>query len=101
MSSHKNILISKDDLAFLLEGDLSVFDQLTQNCYCVQCKDGYHHPILNYTIQLNDLCDIELNGFCGDCGHAMNRYMEFGNNPAFAAKAQAFLTARNAAQAEV
>jgi hypothetical protein len=96
MATSKGILISKEDLDFLLEGqdrDLSVF---INNCYCAQCDSKHDQTITDYTIWLNHLYDIILDGYCKNCGHTMGRYIELGENPQFAERAKALLGTRQA-----
>jgi hypothetical protein len=90
----KSILISAEDLDFLLDSNWHVFNTLIKNCYCTNCK-RHDRTIINYSIKLNDLQDVELEGFCENCGHKVGRYLEFGERPEFAERARAFKATRN------
>lgn len=77
----KSMPITIDDVAFIFNDNRDDFDFIISNCYCRHCNKGYHSTITNYTISLNSLNDIELNGFCEECNTKLNRYIETGENP--------------------
>jgi hypothetical protein len=83
------ITITLEDVAFIFNNSLDEFSFVTSRCYCVQCRNKYDSTITNYTILLNSLNDIELDGFCKDCNHKMGRYIETGETPATAKNAKA------------
>ena len=84
------IPVTIEDVAFIFNRDLKDFYLATSNCYCRFCNvSGYGSTITNYTIQLNDLYDIVLKGFCLKCSNSVGRYIETGDNPATAKNAEA------------
>ena len=85
----KSIAITEEDVAFIFNNKLTEFNLVTTKCFCVQCKDGYNSTITKYKIFLNNLYDIELNGFCKRCNHVMGRYIETGEDPITAKNAEA------------
>lgn len=85
----KTIPITEEDVAFIFNDNLEQFHSVTSNCFCAQCQTPYESTIVNYKILLNELYDILLKGFCMDCGHTMGRYLETGEVPATARKAEA------------
>jgi hypothetical protein len=85
----KTIPITMEDVSFVFNNNLDDFYYLTSNCYCAQCKNKYQSSITNYTIRLNQLYDIELDGTCLECGHRMGRYIETGDNLSTAKNAEA------------
>ena len=85
----KTISITIDDVAFIFNNDLAGFDYLTAHCFCSQCKNKYNSTIVNYSVILNELLDIELQGICADCGNAMGRYIETGDSADTAKTAEA------------
>lgn len=76
------IKITEEDLKFIHGNDYSRFrDKILPNCFCVKCcvsgeKDVV--KIINYEIFINHLNDVELQGFCADCGGPVGRYCETG-----------------------
>lgn len=76
----KSISITMDDVSFIFNEDLTDFYSLTTNCFCRYCNNGYSSTITNYSILLNSLNDIELNGFCQECFTKLSRYIETGEN---------------------
>ncbi len=85
----KLLPISADDVTFIfgnnnLEANLNI-DQ----CYCGQCQDGYCSSIINYSISLNNLLDIQLKGVCAKCNHPVGKYIETGEDPITAMNAEA------------
>lgn len=85
----KTIPVNAEDVAFIFSEEPGGFTFLTNHCYCVQCKSKYNSSIINYTIKLNSLYDIELDGFCKDCNHKMGRYLETGETEPTAKNAEA------------
>ncbi len=78
-----------EELAFIFTNNLADFNYITSRCFCSQCRNKYDSTIVNYTISLNNLNDIELKGFCKNCNNAMGRYIETGEDPAKAKNAKA------------
>ncbi len=85
----KKIPITIEDVSFIFNNNLDDFYYLTSNCYCVQCENKYQSSITDYTIHLNQLYDIELEGACLKCGHRMGRYIETGGNSSTIKNAEA------------
>lgn len=85
----KTIVINKDDVSFILEDRMDEFNYIITKCYCGQCQDGYDSTIINYSIRLNEIGDLELDGVCKKCGNKMGRYIESGESEANAKKAAA------------
>jgi hypothetical protein len=85
----KTIPITTEDVAFIFNDRLDEFEFVTSRCFCVACKNEYNSTITSYTIKLNNLYDIELDGFCKVCNHKMGRYIETGETPATAKNAEA------------
>ncbi len=86
---NKSIPITIEDIAFIFNNKTDEFYNLTSHCFCRHCANGYESTITNYTISLNSLNDIELNGFCLDCHTKISRYIETGDNAATAKNADA------------
>ncbi len=77
----KQIKITEEDLKFIHGKDYKLFqDKILPNCFCGSCvKNGRQIVrIVNYEIFINDLNDIELQGFCANCGGRIGRYLETG-----------------------
>jgi hypothetical protein len=76
------IKISENDLKTIYGHDYRFFqDKILPNCFCGKCCVGGGKPMVaikNYEISLNNLNDIELQGFCADCGGPVGRYLETG-----------------------
>ena len=71
----KQTKITEEDLKFIYGKDYKLFqDKILPNCFCGFCvKNGSHTvKIVNYEIFLNHLNDIELQGFCANCGGRKN-----------------------------
>jgi hypothetical protein len=83
----KTIPITIEDVAFIFNSSLEEFYYVTSHCYCIQCSNKYNSTITSYKIVLNNLYDLELDGFCETCNHKMGRYIETG---------EALTTAKNA-----
>ena len=77
---NKLMAITVEDVAFIFNDNKSEFDFITSHCYCRHCNNGYESTIVNYTISLNSLNDIELSGYCSECNTKMGRYIETGEN---------------------
>jgi hypothetical protein len=85
----KTIPVTMDDVSFIFNSDLTGFYYLTSHCFCSQCKNKYDSSIIKYSILLNELYDLELNGVCKDCGKSMGRYIETGDSIGTAKNAEA------------
>ena len=73
------IEISKSNLTSILGKDFDDFEKnIINHVYCVNCNSSYNSTIVNYSIFLNDLDDVLLEGFCKKCNHPVNRYVETG-----------------------
>lgn len=85
----KIIPVSADDVAFIFNNDMEDFNFMISHCYCANCSNDYTRIITNYSIGLNDLNDLVLEGFCSDCNYHISRYIETGDNPIIAKNAEA------------
>ncbi len=85
----KMLPISIDDVSFIFGNNNYEANLQINACYCTKCQNGYKNTITNYTIFLNNLLDIQLNGFCGACYQTMGRYIETGEDPITAMNAEA------------
>jgi hypothetical protein len=85
----KTITVNQEDIAFIFSDGPGEFEFITSRCFCMQCQNGYNSSIVNYTIKLNSLYDIELDGFCKDCNHKVGRYIETGETEPTAKNAEA------------
>ena len=77
----KPIKSTEEDLKFIHSADYEIFqNKILPNCFCYPCtKNGKSTVrIVNYEIFLNDLNDVELQGFCAECGGRVGRYSETG-----------------------
>jgi len=75
------IKITEEDLKFIHGNDYDLFrEKILPNCFCYPCiKKGKNMVrIVNYEIFINDLNDVELQGFCAECGGRVGRYSETG-----------------------
>ncbi len=71
--------ISKSNLLSILGEDFDEFEKnIINHVYCASCNSSYNSTIKNYSIFLNDLDDVLLEGFCKKCNHPVNRYVETG-----------------------
>ncbi|CAN5465143.1 hypothetical protein BH11BAC3_BH11BAC3_24680 [soil metagenome] len=89
MSKIKTSAISMDDVAFIFNNDLGDFNTIITNCYCGNCENDYDSTIINYSISLNNIYDIVLDGFCATCNTPIKRYIETGEDPDTAENAEA------------
>jgi hypothetical protein len=85
----KTIPVTVEDVAFIFNNDLKGFHYLTVHSFCSQCENKYNSKIIDYSIVLNEILDIVLQGKCADCGNAVGRYIETGDNVATAKNAEA------------
>ena len=85
----KSTPITLEDVIFIFNDDQNTVHAIFSSCLCRQCDNGYSSKITNYTISLNSLNDIEINGFCDECNTKMGRYLETGENPDTAENAAA------------
>ncbi|OGZ79082.1 MAG: hypothetical protein A2528_00675 [Candidatus Staskawiczbacteria bacterium RIFOXYD2_FULL_37_9] len=80
--SKKLIKITEDDLKFIYGKEYSIFqEKVLTTCFCHKCtmeEQGHLVKIRNYEIFINHLNDVELQGFCTDCGGPVGRYSETG-----------------------
>lgn len=73
------IEISKSNLISIFGEDFDDFEKnIINHVYCANCNLSYNSTIVNYSIFLNDLDDVFLEGFCKKCDHPVNRYVETG-----------------------
>lgn len=86
---NKSIPITNEDVAFIFNNNIEEFYFITSHCFCRQCAKGYESTIINYTISLNTLNDIVLDGHCGECYTKISRYIETGDSAATANYADA------------
>ena len=63
---------------------------LNEGVYCNRCNDVCRDGVINYSVKLNWLNDIVVDGECAKCGHKVCRVMEFGEDKTFFAKAVEF-----------
>ncbi len=89
MSKIKTSSIGMDDVAFIFNNNLEDFNTITNHCYCRNCENNYESSIVNYSISLNNIYDILLDGFCATCNAPIKRYIETGENPDTAETAEA------------
>lgn len=85
----KTISLNEEDVAFIFSECSGEFEFLTGHCYCTKCRNDYKSTIVKYSIKLNNLYDIELDGFCKTCNHTMGRYIETGETEPTAKNAEA------------
>jgi hypothetical protein len=85
----KTMPVTIEDVAFIFNNDLTGFYYLTTHCFCRQCKNKYDSTIVKYSIRLNQLYDLELEGSCLECGTGIGRYIETGDNPGTTKNAEA------------
>ena len=78
----KPIKITEEDLRFIHGNDYDLFrEKILPNCFCTACsKEGRDNvvTIVNFEIFINDLNDVELEGFCSVCSGRVGRYSETG-----------------------
>ena len=63
---------------------------LNEGVYCTRCNDVCKDGVVHYSIKLNALNDVVVDGECATCGHKVCRVMEFGEDRAFFEKALEF-----------
>ena len=87
-----SIQISEKDVELILQEDYPYFREIVaSNVFCSHCTDQHKTVgIKEYTIILNDLNDIQLSGKCSICDGAVGRYCEYGEDPEFLMRAEAF-----------
>ena len=85
----KTITITMEDVAFIFNEMPEEFEYITTRCFCKQCQEAYNSTIINYSIALNNIYDIELDGFCKKCNNKVGRYIETGDTEPTASNAQA------------
>jgi len=82
MKNKKKIKITEEDLKSIYRDDYALFkNKILPNCFCGKCcVKGNKNTvkIINYEIFINNLNDIELKGFCAECGSPVGRYLETG-----------------------
>jgi len=79
MATKSRIEISKSNLTSILGEDLDDFEKnIINHVYCGNCNSSYNSTIVNYSIFLNDLDDVILEGFCKKCNNPVNRCVETG-----------------------
>lgn len=94
MKRKPEIEISEEDVEILLDNEYRHFKDITRSqVHCAKCSEGYTVGIVNYRIFLNKLNDIVLRGSCSNCGHPVNRYLEFGEDKEFSERADLLRTA--------
>jgi len=73
------IKITEEELQKIQGDDYTIFqEKIINNCWCPNCRNGFNATIINYTIILDCLNDILLEGFCRKCGDRINRILETG-----------------------
>ncbi|NQU52710.1 MAG: hypothetical protein HQ522_09250 [Bacteroidetes bacterium] len=92
MKKLKEINLNTFQLNVLLnEQEKEAFEMLlNEGVYCMQCNDVCKDGVVDYSIKLNSLNDVVVDGDCGTCGNKVGRVMEFGEDPTFFAKAVEF-----------
>lgn len=81
MYRKKSKKITNEDLQFIYGDDYSLFvEKILPNCFCGVCykKIGEPTTITNYQISIDDLNNVILQGFCGECKGKVGRYVETG-----------------------
>jgi hypothetical protein len=77
----KKIKISEKNLKTIYGENYADFkNKIISGCWCANCKVT---SIVNYQVYLNELDDVILEGFCTECNHRVNRYVETGENPKY------------------
>lgn len=77
---NKSIPITIEDVTFIFNNNIDDFYFITSHCFCRHCAIDYESTIINYTISLNTLNDIVLDGYCSDCYTKISRYIETGDS---------------------
>lgn len=92
MKKLKEIKISRFQLNVLLnKEEKEGFGYLLKHgVYCTTCGGICSEGVLNYTVSLNWLNDIVIEGECAVCGQRVTRIMEFGEDKSFFEKAMDF-----------
>jgi len=71
--------ISETNLQVILGADYEKFRKtILKNVHCKNCNTPYSSTITSYSIFINDLEDIVLEGLCAKCQSPVNRYVEAG-----------------------
>ena len=89
MKKLKEIKLSRFQLNVLLnKEEKEGFGYLLKHgVYCTRCNAICTKGVVNYTIRLNWLNDIVVEGECAVCGQKVTRVMEFGESKTFFDKA--------------
>ena len=85
----KELMLSMEGVEFLYGNEFDNFGRTVKNVFCLNCNDAYNSEIINFNILLNDLNDLELNGFCKKCGNKVGRYIETGEMVEYANRIEA------------
>lgn len=88
MKHRKELAINTFQLHRILnESQQTSFRYLLDNgVYCRKC-DEICAGVRNYSILLNDMNDVIVDGFCRTCGDRVVRMMEFGEDAGFSERA--------------
>ena len=89
MKKLKEIKLSRLQLDILLnKEEREGFGYLLKHgVYCTRCNAICKRGVVNYTVRLNWLNDIVVEGECAVCGQEVTRTMEFGESKSFFDKA--------------
>lgn len=92
MKKLKEIKISRFQLDVLMnKEEIEGFKYLLQHgVFCTRCNTVCTKGVENYTLKLNWLNDIVVEGKCAVCGQKVARIMEFGESRDFFEKAMDF-----------
>ena len=92
MKKLKEIKLSRFQLYDLLnKEEIEDFKYLLKHgVYCTTCGGICSKGVINFTVSLNWLNDIMIEGECAVCGQKVARIMEFGENKSFFDKAMEY-----------
>ncbi len=92
MKKLKEINLNTFQLNVLLnEQEKEGFEMLlNEGVYCMQCNDVCKDGVVNYSVKLNSLNNVVIDGECATCGNSVCRVMEFGEDRTFFKKAMEF-----------
>ena len=92
MDKKATLTITESDVQSILTEHYQAFrDIVGTNVFCSKCaKTGINTGIRDYTIKLDDLNNLHLEGFCTECGNPVARYIEYDEDPAIFARAETF-----------
>jgi hypothetical protein len=89
MKRRKELSINTFQLNRLLDkSQQDGFRYLLENgVHCRTCN-GICPGVRDYSLQLNDMNDVLVDGFCRTCGNQVVRLMEFGEDAGFFSRAE-------------